>query len=107
MAHYNLEDFRKASSVLKKLVKRDGKNARGWNALGATFMAMEKYRAARESFERAVGLDANLSDAHYNLAQVIRIADPKEKDLARQHYQASLTLGSGVDADMESYLQAN
>lgn len=106
LGQYAMEDYGDATRTLHTLVQHHPDNSQGWNALGASFMAQEKSREARESFEQAIVLDAGMSDAHYNLAQILRIYFPEEKSLTRKHYQTAIDLGSNQDPDLEAFLQA-
>lgn len=104
MAWYQLGNYRRAGSVLRKLVRKNDSDARAHNALGAVYMAEQEYNEARVAFSTSLNINPQLSDAHFNMAQVIRITDPENRELAESHYTAALARGAQPDPIMEKYL---
>ena len=95
MAFFRSGDLRRANGILRSLVRKTPDNAHAHNALGAVQMEQNDLRDARRSFEKAIEADASLSDAHYNLAQILWMQDPKdERERAQRHYLQAIELGS-------------
>lgn len=97
-------EYREAVDVLKPVVRQDPAAAAARNALGAAWMGWGKTREAREELEQAVDLDPRLGDAHYNLAQVLSLGAPADREAAREHYDRAVELGVPADPDLEKLL---
>ena len=90
--------------MLERAIKRDPKDAQLHNYLGITFYAQGKQSRAMDEFEKAVELNPNLAEAHFNLAVILATDNRPQLDQARQHYQSSLQLGNARDEKMEGIL---
>jgi Flp pilus assembly protein TadD len=96
-----LGSFDDALRELEPLVKKGKASADVWMTLGVAYMNVGNLGKARQSFEEALDTDANLSEAHFNLAHIlIRLKKP-DADLARRHYMMAVELGSLRDEDLE------
>ena len=73
---------------------------RAWLALGNAQQAVNQHAAARESYQRALGLDRNMYAARAALAASYRSFEPR--DLAKATEQASLVVASAPD-EAKSY----
>ena len=93
-----------AVEALTPLVENDPSNARAQSAIGAAWMGLGDLRAAKIALEKAVSLDPELADAHFNLAQVLLAAGPENADKARDHYRKALTLGEQPDEKLAKAL---
>ena len=96
--------YNSAVEVLTPLVVNDPSNARAQNALGAAWMGLGDTRSARIALEKAVALDSQLGDAHFNLAQVLLVAEPADREKARQHYLNAMALGAEADEELAKAL---
>jgi Flp pilus assembly protein TadD len=76
--------FNQAIEVLNPLVVDDPSNALAQNAIGAAWMGLGDTRAAKVALEKAVSLDPELSDARFNLAQVLVAGGPNDTNKARE-----------------------
>jgi len=61
---------------------------------------------AQTELRRAVELDANYSDAHFNLAVFYLESRPPAIELARRHYFRAIELGAEKDASIEKRLNS-
>ncbi len=96
--------YNSAVEVLTPLVVNDPSNARAQNALGAAWMGLGDARSARIALEKAVALDSQLGDAHFNLAQVLLVAEPADREKARRHYLNAMALGAEADEELAQAL---
>jgi protein O-GlcNAc transferase len=96
--------YNPAVEVLTPLVVNDPSNARAQNAIGAAWMGLGDTRAAKVALEKAVSLDPELADAHFNLAQVLLATGPENEDKARQHYRKAMALGAPADEELAKTL---
>ena len=96
--------YNPAVEVLTPLVVKDPSNARAQNAIGAAWMGLSDVRSAKVALEKAVSLDPELADAHFNLAQVLFATGPENEDKARQHYRKAMALGAAVDEELAKTL---
>lgn len=104
MVTYQQGDYKEAASILAKVVKKDGARSTARNALGAAYMSLEDYPRALEQFQEALATQPDLADAHYNLAQLLRVTEPENRDAVRTHYQRALELGSAPSADLDTFI---
>ena len=75
----------------------DSKNPQTHVYLAVTLARKGWNSAAEDEFRRALELNGNLADAHYNLAALYLQRIPPAIELARRHYQRSLDLGAKPD----------
>ena len=93
-----------AIDVLTPLVVNNPSDARARSAIGAAWMGLGDVRAAKIALEKAVSLNPQLADAHFNLAQVLLAADPANATKARQHYLDAMALGAVADEELAKTL---
>ena len=60
---------------------------------GNTLFASREYAGAEQAFRQAIAADANLAEAHYNLA--LTLDRTGHKDEARKHYITAANLAPG------------
>ncbi len=81
----------RAIETYRKVSGPPGKRSRALNNLGILMIEKGKMKEAQAEFGRALDLDPNLADAHYNLATLLTQSD-RDRDKARSHLQAALSL---------------
>ena len=62
---------------------------------------------AKQHFLKAVELDANCAEAHFNLAVIYSTIEPVDYDTARKHYRAALKSGAARDTGLDKLLGMN
>ncbi len=82
------KDFARAIESASAMVQRDPKDANAYNLLGGAYLAGSDVPSARTSFEKALGLQPDLSTAAINLAR-IDVVEKKPAD-ARKHLTSIL-----------------
>ncbi len=75
--------------------------------LGTACLGQGKLKSARDQLEKALRLNAQCSEAHYNMAQILAVSEPMDFKLARAHYRESLKLGGESDELLDALLQPN
>jgi hypothetical protein len=68
-------------------------------------MALGDYLDARMQLEMAVGFAPDLSEARYDLAQVLLVAEPTDPVGAMDQYKEALRLGAARDIGFERRLR--
>ena len=69
-------------------------------------MSNKGQRAAAETaLRKAIQLNPNYEDAHYNLAVVYATQKPPFLELARWHYQKALAYGHQANAEVEKMIE--
>jgi Tfp pilus assembly protein PilF len=54
---------------------------------------------------KAIEINKDYADAHFNLAVIYATGVPPSKMLARKHYQKALELGAPPDSSLEKLVQ--
>jgi Flp pilus assembly protein TadD len=93
-----------ALAALSQAVLLDPKNPRAHNYLGVTVGKKGWYLGAEAELRKAVELDPNYAEAHFNLAIFYLQRDPPAVELARRHYNQALDLGAKPDPLLEKEL---
>jgi tetratricopeptide (TPR) repeat protein len=96
--------FDLAIQVIEPLIKRGRAPADVWVTLGVAYLGTGNLGRARNAFEKALDRDASLSEAHFNLAQILIRLKPPDADLARRHYMMALQQGASRDSNLESVI---
>lgn len=95
-----------ALAALTQATLYDPTNARARNFLGVVIGRRGWVDGAQTELRRAVELDANYSDAHFNLAVFYLESRPPAIELARRHYFRAIELGAEKDASIEKRLNS-
>jgi Flp pilus assembly protein TadD/uncharacterized coiled-coil DUF342 family protein len=101
-------------SLLGVVFSRTGKldeafnprNAEAHNYLGITLSEKGWSAAAEQEIRRAIELNPQYADAHFNLAVIYAKQKTPRWELARYHYQKALDLGAQPDPQLEARLKS-
>lgn len=104
MVHYDREDPMRALSALSRAVAEKPDDPRAHNHLAAAAKALGWLAAAESELQRALDLDPNYAEAHFNLALTYLERRPPGIELARRHYLRAVELGIPRDELMEKQL---
>jgi tetratricopeptide (TPR) repeat protein len=94
--------FTDAVYVLAELAKDDPSNSTTQLALAAAYVGLGKFDDATRVLQDAIGANPNLPEAHYDLAQILRVTSPADTGAIRTEYEKSLSLGGGSDKDLDA-----
>jgi Flp pilus assembly protein TadD len=92
-------------AALTQSLAQDSGNPRARNYLGVVIGRKGWYDGAQSELRKAVEIDPNYSDAHFNLAYFYLERKPPLIELARRHYFRSIELGAPPDPDIEAVLK--
>lgn len=81
-------------------------NARTRNFLGVVMGRKKWIYGAQDELRKAVEIDPDFADAHFNLAMSFLENDPPAIELARRHYYRAVELGAAADPEVEKILRA-
>lgn len=104
IARYDAHKLDAALAALAQAVWLEPKDARGHQYFGATLGAKGWYSGAEEEMRKALEIDGDYADAHYNLALLYLQRSPPAIELARRHYYKAIDLGTAPDAEVEKKL---
>ncbi len=105
LAHYERQAWWLSLSALSRAVAEDPADPRAHNYLAATLKGLQWPTAAEASLQRALDLDPEYAEAHFNLALLYLERRPPSPELARRHYLRAVELGSPRDDLMEKQLK--
>lgn len=77
------------------------------NYLGVAASQLGQFGKAEQSLRRAITVNPEYAEAHFNLAVIYATAKPPSIALAKRHYEKALELGSGPDERLDSMLRGN
>lgn len=102
----NLEQKRddEAFAALVQAALYDNLNPRAHNYLGIAAGRKGWGEASEDELRRAIELDPQYADAHFNLAVLYLRRTPPLIELGRRHYQQALDLGASKDPVVEAQL---
>ncbi len=105
LCYYELEDLDLAMSCLFRARHEDKTDPRVHLYLAVMARDYGWQSAAEIELQRAIILDPQYTDAHYNLAMLYLERDPPSYELARRHYYFALDLGGKPDREIEKILR--
>ena len=106
IVYYRQNKLDAALAALSQAVLIEPKNPRAHNYLAVTIGGKGWHSGAEQELQRAIELDSNYAEAHFNLAVFYLQRTPPAIELARRHYQKALDLGSAPDPLLEKDLKA-
>ena len=80
------------------------KDPRAHHYLGVTVGKKGWYSGAEDQMRKAIALEPEYAEAHFNLAVFYLQRNPPAVELARRHYQRALDLGAAPDPDVAKQL---
>lgn len=93
-----------AFAALVQATLYDPKNARAQDYLGIAAGRKNWNEISEASLSKALELDPNYADAHFNLAVYYLRRTPPAIEVARRHYQRALELGTAHDPKIDATL---
>lgn len=99
-------NFEAAVRTLKKLVadEKEDVDIEAHLALGGAYLALGNYENAKMELEMVIAFAPDMSEGHFNLAQVLLANDPPDVEGARKSYVTALKRGAKADPKFEEHL---
>jgi Flp pilus assembly protein TadD len=104
--YYDQDKLDAALAALSTAVLHAPKEPRAHHFLGVTIGKKGWYSGAEDELRKAIALDPDYGEAHFNLAVFYLQRNPPAVELARRHYEKSLDLGGAPDPEVEKRLAA-
>ena len=102
--HLNKKPLR-AVAALATAVADQPESPRAHNQLAVVLQAMAWYDGAEKSLLKAIQLDPDYRDAHFNLALIYVDRDVPSLTLAGKHYDKAVELGAPPNKELEKRLK--
>ena len=99
--YYDQNKLDRALAALAQAVLFEPKDARAHHFLGVTIGKKGWYLGAEDEMRKAIELNPDYAEAHFNLAVFYLQRSPPAVELARRHYQKALDLGAAPDPQVE------
>jgi Flp pilus assembly protein TadD/predicted nucleic acid-binding Zn-ribbon protein len=93
-----------AAELLGRAILLDDQDAQLYNYQAIVLHTRGDYRSAEKSLERAIALDPNHTEAHFNLAVLNTIGPMANRTKAQEYYEKAVLLGSQRDPKFEASL---
>jgi Flp pilus assembly protein TadD len=103
---YDQDKLDAALAALAQAALWEPKNAMVHHYLGVTVGKKGWYSGAEDEMRKAIELQPNYAEAHFNLAVFYLQRNPPAVELARRHYQKALDLGAAPDPEVEKRINA-
>lgn len=100
VVHYDQDQLDAALAAFAQAALLEPKNATVHQYLGVTVGKKGWLSGAEDELRKALEIDPNYAEAHFNLAVFYLQRSPPSVELARRHYQRALDLGAAPDADV-------
>ena len=94
-----------ALAALAQAALLEPKNPKVHNYLAVTIGGKGWFSGAESELQKAIELNPDYAEAHFNLAVFYLQRSPPAIELARRHYQKALDLGAAIDPLVEKELQ--
>jgi len=107
IVYYEMKQYENAIDALNAAKALDPKDAKVCNYLGCACSQKGWQEAAEKDFLKAIELDPNFGDAHFNLALVYATQKPPLIEMAKKEYRKAQELGIAKDDRLEKLLQDN
>ena len=99
------EKVDEAEDFLKQASRLDSNDAKTWNYLGIAHFKKGRREESIRCTTRALEVDPEYGDAHFNLAVLYAGGTSEEKKLARTHYQLARGFQVPADPNLEKTLR--
>jgi tetratricopeptide (TPR) repeat protein len=106
VVEYDQDKLDAALAALAQAALWEPKNAMVHQYFGVTVGKKGWYSAAEDEMRKAIELQPDYAEAHFNLAVFYLQRNPPAVELARRHYQKARDLGAAPDPDVEKRLNA-
>tara|TARA_R110000850_G_scaffold66959_7_gene148600 strand:- start:2108 stop:2995 length:888 start_codon:yes stop_codon:yes gene_type:complete len=106
LIQYQASDITLAISSLARSIHEGPRDARSRVYLAAVIRDYGWKEAALIELKRAVEIDPDLAEAHYNLAVTYLDLSPPIVELAKRHYYAAVDLGAEPSPELEKAIQS-
>ncbi len=93
--------YKDAVYILEELIKENSANAKAYTVLGSAHFALGETAKAKSATAQALKLNPNLKEANFNMAQLLAVSNPPDKDRAKKFYKKALSLGAIRNASLE------
>lgn len=93
--------FDDAIMSLQEAASADPNDHVAQNYLGICYGETGQREKSEAAFKRSIEIREDYPDAHFNLSVLYATSQPPNFDLARQHYERAVALGSAPDASLE------
>ena len=104
IVYYQLNQNDAAIDALERSIALDPNNVYSHDYLGCACSQKGWQEVAEKEFRKAIEINDDFPDAHYNLAIVYAMQKPPSLELARKHYKRALELGLPKDPRLEKLL---
>lgn len=105
LLRFRQEKYDEALDVLSRSARLNPDNPLTQNYLGVTLSQKGQRGPAETAFRKAIQIEPNYAEAHYNLAVVYAHQKPPFPELARWHYRKALAAGQPRNADIEKVIE--
>ena len=106
LIQYEQKNLNLAISSLTRAIHEAPRDAQARVYLAAVIRDYGWTEAALTELKRAIDIDPNLPDAHYNLAVTYLESRPPRIELARRHYFKAIDLGAAPAPELEKALES-
>ncbi|MBX7158325.1 MAG: tetratricopeptide repeat protein [Verrucomicrobiae bacterium] len=105
IVYYMTQRYDDAINTLTRAVTLDPKDPQTRNYLGIACSQKGWLSVAEQEIRKALEINPNYGEAHFNLAVIYASQKPPAKEIANQHYQQAMNLGVKADKNLEKMLQ--
>jgi hypothetical protein len=93
--------YRDSIHVAKQLIDEDPANAHAHMVLSTAYFGLGYLAESAAELRKTLDLDPRMPSPHYNLAQILLIMEPVDRNAAGYHYREALKLGMMRDPATE------
>ncbi len=104
LLEFRLKKYDDALKTLSQAAEANPESALTQNYLGVTLSQKGMRKQAERAFRKAIQIDPNYAEAHYNLAVLYARQEPAFPALARYHYEKAVAGGQPRNPELEKII---
>jgi tetratricopeptide (TPR) repeat protein len=97
--------FEDGLSMARGILEDHADSASAYSLMGMAHFGLSQFQEAAVATKKALELNPQLQEAHFNMTQIVLATLPLDAEAARYHYKKSIELGGAQDPSLDYLLK--